>query len=70
MFGAISLEGKQLFRMYERFNKDTFYEFFKLIHYKFPKGYLYLDKVSQHHKSCKVKKYFQEHKDTLYGYTS
>ena len=65
MFGAISLEGKQLFRIVERFNEDTFYEFLKQIHYKFPKCYLFLDKAPQHYKSFKVRKYFQEHKDTL-----
>jgi hypothetical protein len=55
MFGAISLEGKQPFRMYERFNEDTFGEFLKQIqiHYKFPKCYLFLDKDPQHYKSCK-----------------
>ncbi|MGA7369793.1 MAG: transposase [Nitrososphaeraceae archaeon] len=65
MFGAISLQGKQLFRTYERFNEDTFYEFLKQIHYKFPKCYLFLDKAPQHYKSCKIRRYFEEHKDTL-----
>jgi hypothetical protein len=65
MFGAISLQGKQLFRIYERFNEDTFYEFLKQIHYKFPKCYLFLDKAPQHYKSCKVRKYFEEHKHSL-----
>ena len=65
IFGAISLEGKQLFRQFERFNEDTFYEFLKHVHYKFPKCYLFLDKAPQHHKSRKVKKYFEEHRDTL-----
>ena len=65
IFGAINLEGKQLFRQFERFNEDTFYEFLKHVHYKFPKCYLFLDKAPQHHKSRKVRKYFEEHKDTL-----
>jgi DDE superfamily endonuclease len=66
MFGAISLEGKQLFRQFERFNEeDTFYEFLKQIHHKFPKCYLFLDKAPQHYKSHKIKKYFEEHKDSL-----
>jgi len=26
---------------------------------------LFLDKAPQHYKSCKVRKYFEEHKDTL-----
>ena len=65
MFGAISLQGKQLFRQYNRFNEDTFCEFLKQIHYKFPKCYLFLDKAPQHYKSCKVRKYFEKHKDSL-----
>ncbi|MGB0027396.1 MAG: transposase [Nitrososphaeraceae archaeon] len=65
MFGAISLEGKQLFRQYERFNEDTFYGFLKHVHHKFPKCYLFLDKAPQHYRSHKVRKYFKEHKDTL-----
>jgi transposase len=65
MFGAISLKGKQIFRMFERFNEDTFYEFLKQIHYKFPKCYLFLDKAPQHYRSRKIRKYFEEHKATL-----
>jgi transposase len=65
MFGAISLKGKQLFRILERFNENTFYEFLKQIHYKFPKCYLFLDKSPQHHRSSKIRKYFEEHKDSL-----
>lgn len=65
MFGAISLEGRQLFRQFEKFDEDTFYEFLKQIHYKFSKCYLFLDKAPQHYKSHKIKKYFEEHKDSL-----
>jgi len=66
LFGAISLKGKkQLFRIFERFNEDTFYEFLKQIHYKFPKCYLFLDKAPQYYRSRKVRKYFEEHKATL-----
>jgi len=35
LFGAINLKGKQLFRIFERFNEDTFYEFLKYVHHKF-----------------------------------
>ena len=65
LFGAISLDGRQLFRQFERFNEDTFCQFLKQIHHKFPKCYLFLDKAPQHHKSHKIKKYFQDHKDSL-----
>jgi len=65
LFGAISLDGRQLFRQYNRFNEDTFYEFLKQIHHKFPKCYLFLDKAPQHYKSHKVRTYFEERKDRL-----
>jgi DDE superfamily endonuclease len=65
MFGAISLEGKQIFRQFDRFNENTFYEFLKQIHYKFPKCYLFLDKAAPHYKSYKIRNYFEEHQDSL-----
>jgi DDE superfamily endonuclease len=65
LFGAICLDGRQLFRQYNRFNEDTFCEFLKQIHHKFPKCYVFLDKAPQHYKSHKIKKYFEEHTDSL-----
>jgi transposase len=65
IFGAISLDRKQLFRQYDRFNGDVFLDYLKLIHVKFPKCYLFMDKASPHYKSKKVRKYFDNHKDTL-----
>ena len=66
IFGAVSMEGKkQLFRHYNKFNGETFLNFLKKIHIKFPKCYLFMDKASPHYKSKKVLKYFEENKDTL-----
>lgn len=65
LFGAISLDGQQLFRQYDWFDEDTFLDYLKQIHNKFPKCYLFLDKARQHYRSKKVVKYFEEHKDTL-----
>ena len=61
----MSLEGKQLFRQHDGFNGDTFLEFMKTIHSKFPKCHLFLDKASPHHRSRKVRQYFEENNDTL-----
>ncbi len=55
LFGAISMEGKQLFRQYNRFNGDTFFDFLKMIHARFPKCYLFIDKVSPPYRSKKIK---------------
>ena len=66
IFGAISLDGKQLFRQYDKFNGDTFLDYLKKIHIKFPKCYLFMDKkASPHYNSKKVLKYFERNKDTL-----
>ena len=65
LFGAISLAGKQLFRQYERFNGDTFLDFLKIIHSRFPKCYLFMDKASPHYKSRKVKDYLEQNKGVL-----
>ncbi len=55
LFGAMSLEGKQLFRQYDRFNGETVLDFLKTIHSKFPRCYLFLDKASPQYSSRKVK---------------
>ena len=65
IFGAISQDGKQLFRQYDRFNGNTFFEYLKKIHSKFSNCYLFMDKASQHYKSKKVLKYFEENKGNL-----
>ena len=65
LFGVISLAGKQLFRQYERFNGDTFLDFLKIIHSKFPKCYLFMDKASPHYRSRKVKDYLEQNKGVL-----
>jgi len=41
LFGATtSLEGKQIFRQYDWFDQNTFLDYLKQIHRKFPKCYL------------------------------
>jgi len=59
------MDGKQLFRQYDRFNGETFLNFLKKIHTRFPKYYIFMDKALPHYKSKKVIKYFEENKDTL-----
>jgi hypothetical protein len=56
---------KQLFRQYTVFNGDTFLDYLKIIHAKFPKCYIFMEKASPHYKSKKVLEYFEENKDTL-----
>ncbi len=65
LFGATSLEGKQLFRQYDWFDANTFLDYLKQIHRKSPKCYLFLDKAKQHYRSKKVLEYFDKHKKDL-----
>ena len=65
LFGAMDLEGKQLFRQYDKFNTEAFFDFLKTIHHKFPRCYLFMDKASPHYKSRLVKDYLDHNKDTL-----
>ncbi len=61
----MSIEGKQLFRQYDRFNGNTFLDYLEKIHAKFPKCYLFVDKTFSHYKSKRVRVYFDNHKDTM-----
>ena len=49
LFGAVSMDSKQLFRQYAKFNTETFLDFLKTIHSKFPKCYLYINGQGFHH---------------------
>jgi O6-methylguanine-DNA--protein-cysteine methyltransferase len=60
---AICIDRKQIFRQYDVFNGDTFLDYLKKMHAKFPKCYLFMDKASPHYKSKKVQKYFEDNKD-------
>ncbi len=68
IFGTISMEGKQFFIQYDRFNGDSFLGYLKLIHSKFPRCYLFMDKASPHYKSKKVQKYFDENNTGLHKF--
>ena len=59
------MEGKQLFRQYDRAYGDAFLKLLKTIHSRFSKCYLFLDKASPHYRSRKAREYFDEHKESL-----
>ena len=58
-------DNNQLFRQYDRFNTETFLDYLKIIHNRFPRCYLFMDKAPPHFKSRKVKDYLEENRDTL-----
>ncbi len=64
LYGALSLDGRQLFRQYDDFDGATFFDYLKLIHRKFGRCLLFLDKAMQH-QTEEVLSYFEAHEDTL-----
>lgn len=65
VFGALSIGGKQIFRQYDEFNASTFLAYLKVLHRKFPKCILFMDKAKQHYRSQIVKEYLEENEDTI-----
>jgi transposase len=64
LYGALSLDGRQLFRQYDDFDGETFFDYLKLIHRKFGRCLLFLDKATQH-QTEEVLSYFEAHEDSL-----
>ena len=62
VYGTITIQGEQLFRIYDKFNAVTFVEYLKELHWKYGKIALILDKASVH-KSKKVKEYLAKNPD-------
>jgi len=65
VFGAISIDGVQLFRQYDEFAGPSFLDFLKKLHRKFGKLYLFLDKANQHKKTEIVADYLRKNRKTL-----
>ncbi|GBC73880.1 hypothetical protein HRbin04_01287 [archaeon HR04] len=64
VFGALSIDGKQLFRQYNKFNAYTFLKYLKELHKKFHKMILFMDNARQH-KAKKIIEYLEENKATI-----
>ena len=66
LFGAVSMmDQKQLFRQYDKFNTETFLDFLKEIHHKFPVLSFHGQSTPPHYKSMRVKDYLKVNRDTL-----
>jgi transposase len=66
VFGVLSIDGRQLFRRYDTFDRYTFLDYLKKLQNKFHKVILFLDRAAaQHYRSIIVRKHFEENKDIL-----
>ncbi len=62
VYGTITENNSQLFRVYDRFNVGRFVEYLKELHWKYGKIAIMLDRASVH-KSKKVKEYLANNRD-------
>ena len=62
-FGVLSLDGKQLFRQYERFDSHPFIAYLEDAKKKFKKFIMIVDRATQH-RSRMVKEYLQRNLET------
>jgi DDE superfamily endonuclease len=49
LFGALCIDGRQLFRQYDTFDRYTFLDYLKELQNKFHKVILFLDRAPQHY---------------------
>ena len=63
VFGMLSLDGKQLFRQYERFDSHPFMAYLEEARKKFRKFIMIVDRATQH-RSRMVKEYLQRNLET------
>ncbi len=64
IYGVLSLDGKQLFRQYERFDSHSFISYLEEVQKKFGKFILFVDRATQH-RSRVVKEYLQRYSDII-----
>lgn len=65
VFGCLSLEGKQLFKQYDKFNSSTFVDYLKQIQKRFVgKSIVFVDRAIPHCSKI-TRKFLAENKDNL-----
>ena len=61
VYGAISTDGKQIFRVHDRFDAETFVAFLRDMHRKFGRVAVIVDRAPQH-RAAAVKDYLRAHR--------
>ena len=67
VYGALAGDGSQLFRLYPKFNGETFVQYLEDMRLKWKKVLVIVDNASQH-RSSDVKEYLKKHKDVILYY--
>jgi len=65
IFGAISLDGKQLFRQHDAINGESFLTYMIELKRRFGAFLLFLDKSAPHHSNGQVRRWLRHHRDSV-----
>jgi hypothetical protein len=65
VFGAMDMEGRQVFRQYDSFNGEAFLSFLRQTHRRYGWLYLFLDRAKQHYRTKIVREYMRKNRATL-----
>jgi transposase len=64
VFGSLSLDGKQLFRQYDKFDSNTFVDYLKQVQKRFGKYIIFVDRATPHC-SMITRRFLDSNKDTI-----
>jgi DDE superfamily endonuclease len=64
IFGLLSMDGKQLFRQYNRFDSHSFIRYLEKVKKKFKRFIIFVDRATQH-RSKVVQEYLQRNEDSV-----
>jgi len=65
LFGALTHDGRQMFKQYDKFDQHAFLDYLKCLHKKFGKMLVYADRAPQHYRSKLVRRYLDENKEDI-----
>jgi transposase len=64
VFGCLSLDGKQLFKQYDKFNSSIFVDYLKHVQKRFGKIVIFVDRATPHCSKI-TRKFLDSNKDTI-----
>jgi len=65
LFGALSLDGRQLFRQYDAINGESFLAYMKELKQRFGVSLIFLDKSAPHHRNGRVQRWLRKNRSCI-----
>ncbi len=65
LFGAVSLDSRQLFRQYDAINGESFLAYMRVLKRKFGVFLIFLDKSVPHHRNRRVQRWLRKNRSCI-----